>query len=141
MKDLRLFTSSFFKIYSVLTLHPYKYTSKDVNLIVKVLKKKPEEGYVLSDGTRELFLPELDSFVEERKVAKLRSAIRIEKGDEIDQIVVSQFTSLIMLPKDSFDEEMFYRKSDLLLKTPEEKEIFTSLRTVLGFNSSKYLLI
>lgn len=114
MRQLHRFGREYLATTSVLTILPTGIVPKDLDLIVKVLRRS-EEGLRLSTGKEELLLEGVVSFAQEGETAKLRSVVRLldqDKQGRVKLVVPNNFTSLITIPDWTHDGQKLARAFD-----------------------------
>jgi hypothetical protein len=123
--ELRKFAREYLTKTSILSILPAGVTTKDSDLIVRVIKKS-EGGFLLENSKHEIILNDITSFAKEGDFAKLRSVVRLDYESNPAAIVPNAFTSLVALPEWSNDSQLFIRnkKGDMDV---EEDNIYTFL--------------
>lgn len=125
MRQLNTFAREYLSITSLVSILPTGIVPKDVDLIVKVVKRT-EEGLKLTNGRDEIFLPGLASFAQEGSIAKLRSIVRLMEQGKQKIVVPNHYTSLISIPGWTHDALKFaknFEKMDI----EDEGKIYTTL--------------
>lgn len=125
MRQLNKFAREYLSITSVVTILPTGIVPKDADLIVKVVKRT-EEGYKLSTGREDIFLPSVTSFAQEGSIAKLRSVVRLVDQGKQKIVVTNNYTSLISVREWTHDA-MKFAKNFEKMDIEDEGRIYTTL--------------
>lgn len=115
VRQLNKFAREYLSVTSVVSILPTGIMPKDADYIVKVLKRT-EEGYKLTNGREDIFLPGVTSFAQEGSIAKLRSVVRLVDQGKQKVVVPNNFTSLISVREWTHDALKFaknYEKMDI----------------------------
>lgn len=125
VRQLNKFAHEYLSVTSVVSILPTGIVPKDADLIVKVVKRT-EEGFRLSTGREDVFLPAVNSFAQEGSIAKLRSVVRVVEQGKQRLVVPNHFTSLISVREWTHDA-MKFAKNFEKMDVEDEGRIYTTL--------------